>query len=85
MRSSAPIVSQRSSGTGLGLSSSGLSVVDRDGEAEVLGDQRLHRDDAEHAALHVEHRPAAVARLDRNGELDHLAAVDLAAAADARR
>ena len=32
------------------------------------------------AALRVDDRPAAVARLDGDGELDHLAALDLALA-----
>ena len=76
------MVSQRAIGTGLGFSSSGLSALTRHGEAEVVGHQRLHGQDAVHAALQVEQRPAAVARLDRDGELDHRPAVDLAPAGD---
>ena len=56
--------------------------VDAHGEAEVPGDERLDRHHADHTSLRIDHGAAAVARLDRHRQLDHLAPLHVPGARD---
>src|SRR5262249_46494345 len=51
-------------------------------KAEVVGDSRLGRHDADDAPLHVDERSTTVAALDGNGDLEHRPALDLAPSRD---
>ena len=62
-----------------------LELIDADGEAEERRHERLHREDPVHLPLPVEERPAAVPWLDRDRQLDHRPAVDLALPRNAPR
>ena len=57
-----------------------FEIIDGDGKTEVGGTRVFQRQDAAGATLQVDKRSAAVARLERNGELNHRAAVDFAPA-----
>ena len=73
-------LTQLSIGTGLGLSSSDFQFVDPDGKTKVGGDGGLHRQNAADAPLPIQQGPAAIARFERDGELDHRSLVNFAPA-----
>ena len=69
-------------GDGVGLAEDLLEGIDGHGETEVGGDRGLEREDAVDTAFHIEQRAAAVARLDGDGDLDHLNHVEITAGRD---
>jgi hypothetical protein len=63
---------------GIGSLDERFQAVDRHGEPEISRHGGLERQDAVDATLQVEQRPAAVARLNRDGDLQHLEAFKIA-------
>ncbi len=56
---------------GIRLREERLEVIRRDGESEILGDPVAQSHDSQNLTLEIHDRSAAVALLDRHGELQH--------------